>query len=146
MATSLLQLQVSEEDQQDLGRVVVRFFHFYGHEFLYTRGISVLDGGRYLRIEDVPTEMPRNHRRSPLCIQDPLTPGNDVGRSSYLIWDVQKAFQHAFSVLRPALNAPEPCAAPCSLLGQLLEGYSPPQRVMPDMRPERQAPQREHGK
>ena len=33
MATSLLQLQVPPEAQQDLGWIVVRFFQFYGFEF-----------------------------------------------------------------------------------------------------------------
>ncbi|KAG0720608.1 Non-canonical poly(A) RNA polymerase PAPD7 [Chionoecetes opilio] len=63
MATSLLQLQVSQEDQQDLGWVVVRFY-FYCYELSYAwRGISVLEGGRYLCKEDVPTVMPGGHRR-----------------------------------------------------------------------------------
>ncbi|KAG0711431.1 Non-canonical poly(A) RNA polymerase protein Trf4-1 [Chionoecetes opilio] len=85
------------------GLIVVRFLYFYGYEFLYTpRGISVLEGRCFLRKDDVPTVMPGGHGRSPLCIQDPLTPGNDVGRSSFGIWNVQKALRHVFLVLEPA--------------------------------------------
>ena len=121
MAVSFLQLQVPWEAQHDLGWLVVQFFSFYGYEFSYSStGISVLHGGRYLRKEDVPTVMPGGHRRADLCIQDPLTSGNDVGRSSHRIWEVQRAFQHAYQVLAPALYACGIYGCPWSMLGQLL--------------------------
>ncbi|KAK8405801.1 hypothetical protein O3P69_001940 [Scylla paramamosain] len=133
MATSLLQLQVPPEEREDPGLVLLRFFYFYGHQFSYaTTGISVLGGGRYLRKEDVPTVMPGGHRRADLCIQDPLTPGNDLGRSSFRVWEARRAFQHAYLVLAPAANAPGRYTSPCSLLGQLLLGYGPPLRCLPD--------------
>ncbi|MPC54610.1 Non-canonical poly(A) RNA polymerase PAPD7 [Portunus trituberculatus] len=133
MATSLLQLQVPPEEREDPALVLLRFFYFYGHQFAYaTTGISVLEGGRYLRKEDVPTVMPRGHRRADLCIQDPLTPGNDLGRSSFRVWEAQRAFQHAYLVLSPAAHAPGRYTWPCSLLGQLLLGYGAPARCLPN--------------
>ncbi|XP_063876091.1 uncharacterized protein LOC135109036 [Scylla paramamosain] len=133
MATSLLQLQVPPEERKDPALVLLRFFYFYGHQFSYaTTGISVLEGGRYLRKEDVPTVMPGGHRRADLCIQDPLTPGNDLGRSSFRVWEARRAFQHAYLVLAPAAHAPGRYTTPCSLLGQLLLGYSAPSRCLPD--------------
>lgn len=132
MTASLLQLQVPLEAQHDFGWLLLRFFAFYGREFPYARaGISVLEGGRYLRKEDVPVVMPRGHRRADLCIQDPLCPTNDLGRSSFRIWDVRRAFQHAHQVLAPAVAEPGVYAFPSSLLGQLLAGHPTPQRVLP---------------
>ncbi|XP_063873184.1 uncharacterized protein LOC135107360 [Scylla paramamosain] len=133
MATSLLELQVPPEDREDPALVLLKFFYFYGHQFSYaTTGISVLGGGRYLRKDDVPTVMPGVHRRADLCIQDPLTPGNDLGRSSFIVWEARRAFQHAYLVLVPAAHAPGRYTSPCSLLGQLLLGYRPPLRCLPD--------------
>ena len=134
MTTSLLQLQVPLEERDNLALVLLRFFYFYGHEFAYeTAGISVLQGGRYLRKEDVPTVMPRGHRRADLCIQDPLTPGNDVGRSSFRVWEAVRAFQHAYLVLAPAMHAPgRYSSAPCSLLGQLVLRHDAAPRHLPN--------------
>ena len=46
-------------------------------------GISVKNDGRYIPKEELQREMVDGHRPSLLCIEDPLTPGNDIGRSSY---------------------------------------------------------------
>lgn len=46
-------------------------------------GISIKNGGRYIPKEELQREMVDGHRPSLLCIEDPLTPGNDIGRSSY---------------------------------------------------------------
>ena len=50
--------------------------------FLRFAGISV-KSGRYIPKEELQREMIDGHRPSLLCIEDPLTPGNDIGRSSY---------------------------------------------------------------
>lgn len=44
------------------------------------------------------------HRPSLLCIEDPLTPGNDIGRSSYGALYVKDAFDWAYHVLSQAVN------------------------------------------
>ena len=41
--------------------------------------------------------MPPGHRPSLLCIEDPLQPGNDVGKSSYGALQVKQAFDYAVS-------------------------------------------------
>ncbi|XP_050687040.1 terminal nucleotidyltransferase 4B-like [Eriocheir sinensis] len=136
MVTSFLQLQIPPDAQHDLGWLLVSFFAFYGYEFNFaSTGISVVGRGRYLRKEDVPIVMPRGHRRADLCIQDPLCPTNDLGRSSFRVWDVRRAFQHAYRVLEAALFEPGVYASPCSLLGQLLARHATPQRVLPKWTP-----------
>lgn len=49
-------------------------------------------------------EMIDGHRPSVLCIEDPLTPGNDIGRSSYGALIVKDAFDWAYYVLSQAVN------------------------------------------
>lgn len=44
------------------------------------------------------------HRPSVLCIEDPLTPGNDIGRGSYGALQVKQAFEYAFITLSQAVN------------------------------------------
>jgi len=44
------------------------------------------------------------HRPSLLCIEDPLTPGNDIGRSSYGALYVKSAFNWAYCILSQAVN------------------------------------------
>lgn len=44
------------------------------------------------------------HRPSLLCIEDPLTPGNDIGRSSYGALYVKDSFDWACHVLQQAVN------------------------------------------
>lgn len=43
--------------------------------------------------------MPGGQRPSVLCIEDPLIPGNDIGRSSYGVLHVKQAFEYAYIVL-----------------------------------------------
>ena len=48
--------------------------------------------------------MKDGHRPSLLCIEDPLTPGNDIGRSSYGALYVKDAFDWAYFVLSQAVS------------------------------------------
>lgn len=48
--------------------------------------------------------MPEGHRPSVLCIEDPLIPGNDIGRSSYGVLQVRQAFEYAYIVLSQGVN------------------------------------------
>lgn len=61
-------------------------------------------GGRYIPKEELQREMVDGHRPSLLCIEDPLTPGNDIGRSSYGALQVKQAFEYAFIVLIKAVS------------------------------------------
>lgn len=44
------------------------------------------------------------YRPSMLCIEDPLTPGNDIGRSSYGTLYVKDSFDWAYYILSQAAN------------------------------------------
>lgn len=67
-----------------MGVLLLEFFELYGRKFNYMKtGISIKNGGRYIPKEELQREMIDGHRPSLLCIEDPLTPGNDIGRSSY---------------------------------------------------------------
>lgn len=48
--------------------------------------------------------MPPGHRPSYLCIEDPLVPGNDVGKSSYGALQVKQAFDWAYGQLQRAVR------------------------------------------
>lgn len=61
-------------------------------------------GGRYIPKEELQRDMVDGHRPSLLCIEDPLTPGNDIGRSSYGALQVKQAFEYAFIVLIKAVS------------------------------------------
>lgn len=52
----------------------------------------------------VQKDMPDGHRPSILCIEDPLTPGNDIGRGSYGALQVKSVFEYAFTTLKAALD------------------------------------------
>ena len=43
---------------------------------------------------------------SPLCIEDPHNPSNDIGRSSYHMMKVKEAFRYAYHRLRFSVLAP----------------------------------------
>lgn len=44
------------------------------------------------------------HRSGFLCIEDPLTPGNDIGKSSYGALQVKQAFDYAYITLVQAVH------------------------------------------
>lgn len=41
---------------------------------------------------------------SPLCIEDPLNPTNNIGRSSHGTFRVKEAFDYAYTILTQATN------------------------------------------
>ncbi|VEL12169.1 unnamed protein product [Protopolystoma xenopodis] len=88
----------------NLGSLLVEFFELYGRKFNYeTTAIRVLDGGVYVRKEFLYPNMSLSSRPSILCIEDPLCPTNDVGRRSYAMFQVRRAFEHAYIALSSAL-------------------------------------------
>ncbi|KAK7076963.1 Non-canonical poly(A) RNA polymerase papd5 [Halocaridina rubra] len=108
MTISFLQLHqrldVSRPDT-NLGVLLIEFFELYGRHFNYLKtGIRIKDGGAYISKDEVQKDMPEGHRPSVLCIEDPLIPGNDIGRSSYGVMKVKQAFDYAYIVLTQAVN------------------------------------------
>ncbi|VDN13436.1 unnamed protein product [Dibothriocephalus latus] len=94
----------TEIEDLNLGTLLIEVFELYGLKFNYmTTAIRVSDGGAYVRKEEVQKNMEPGSATSILCIEDPLCPGNDVGRRSYGALQVKKAFGYAFTVLKCAV-------------------------------------------
>lgn len=107
MCISFLQLHTRQADcfmeNANLAVLLIEFFELYGRNFNYIKtGISVRLA-RYMPKEELQRDMVDGHRPSLLCIEDPLTPGNDIGRSSYDALIAKKAFMYAYTVLTPAV-------------------------------------------
>ncbi|XP_008553783.1 terminal nucleotidyltransferase 4B [Microplitis demolitor] len=107
MTISFLQLHPRQNapENSNLGVLLIEFLELYGRKFNYVKtGIRVKEGGTYISKEEVQRDMIDGHRPSLLCIEDPLTPGNDIGRSSYGALYVKDAFDWAYHVLSQAVN------------------------------------------
>ena len=66
-------------------------------------GIRVRDGGSYVPKEVIFKQFNNGYRPSILCIEDPLNPSNDIGKGSYGVLTVKKAFEHAYQTLSEAV-------------------------------------------
>ncbi|XP_074661802.1 terminal nucleotidyltransferase 4B-like [Tubulanus polymorphus] len=108
LTVSFLQLHPridASSSEANLGVLLIEFFELYGRQFNYIRtGIRIKDGGAYVQKDDIQKDMENGHRPSLLCIEDPLTPGNDIGRSSYGALQVKQAFEYAYLVLSSAVT------------------------------------------
>lgn len=108
MAISFLQLHPridARRADENLGMLLVEFFELYGRNFNYLKtGIRIKDGGAYVTKEELVKTMTGGHRPAMLCIEDPLQPGNDVGRSSYGAMQVKQVFDYAYIVLSHAVS------------------------------------------
>ncbi|XP_041739598.1 terminal nucleotidyltransferase 4A isoform X2 [Coregonus clupeaformis] len=108
MVISFLQLHPridASNPNINLGILLIEFFELYGRHFNYLKtGIRVKNGGAYMAKEDMMKVMTNGCRPSMLCIEDPLMPGNDVGRSSYGAIQVQQVFDYAYIVLGHAMS------------------------------------------
>ncbi|XP_034947287.1 terminal nucleotidyltransferase 4B-like isoform X2 [Chelonus insularis] len=127
MTVSFLQLHPRQNahcGNPNLGVLLIEFLELYGRKFNYVKtGIRVKEGGTYISKEEVQRDMIDGHRPSLLCIEDPLTPGNDIGRSSYGALYVKDAFDWAYYVLCQAvnpLNSTINDASKCSILGRII--------------------------
>ncbi|XP_049327355.1 terminal nucleotidyltransferase 4B isoform X1 [Astyanax mexicanus] len=109
MAVSFLQLHYREDacsPNSNMGVLLIEFFELYGRHFNYLKtGIRIKDGGSYVAKEEVLKGMLDGYRPSMLYIEDPLQPGNDVGRSSYGAMQVKQAFDYAYVVLSHAVSS-----------------------------------------
>ncbi|XP_071973785.1 terminal nucleotidyltransferase 4B isoform X2 [Engystomops pustulosus] len=108
MAVSFLQLHPREDacsPDANYGVLLIEFFELYGRHFNYLKtGIRIKDGGSYVAKDEVQKSMLDGYRPSMLYIEDPLQPGNDVGRSSYGAMQVKQAFDYAYVVLNHAVS------------------------------------------
>ncbi|XP_038872848.1 terminal nucleotidyltransferase 4B-like [Salvelinus namaycush] len=108
VAVSFLQLHSRENacsPNANTGVLLIEFFELYGRHFNYLKtGIRIKDGGCYLSKDEVQKSMLDGYRPSLLYIEDPLQPGNDVGRSSYGAMQVKQVFDYAFMVLSHAVS------------------------------------------
>ncbi|XP_069074796.1 terminal nucleotidyltransferase 4B [Pleurodeles waltl] len=108
MAVSFLQLHPRDDacsPDANYGVLLIEFFELYGKHFNYLRtGIQIKDGGSYVAKDEVQKSMQNGYRPSMLYIEDPLQPGNDVGRSSYGAMQVKQAFDYAYVVLSHAVS------------------------------------------
>ncbi|KAM4706126.1 terminal nucleotidyltransferase 4A [Rhinophrynus dorsalis] len=108
MAISFLQLHPridARSANENLGMLLVEFFELYGRNFNYLKtGIRIRNGGGYIAKEEIMKAMANGYRPSMLCIEDPLLPENDVGRSSYGAVQVQQVFDYAYLVLSRAVS------------------------------------------
>lgn len=126
MCISFLQMHPRNIVWEDanLGVLLMEFLELYGRKFNYMKtGISIKQGGRYLPKEELQREMVDGHRPSLLCIEDPLTPGNDIGRSSYGALHVKHAFEWAYSILTTAVTPIQNGINDCtrsSILGRIV--------------------------
>ncbi|XP_045540484.1 non-canonical poly(A) RNA polymerase protein Trf4-1 [Papilio machaon] len=113
MCISFLQLHPRPErlrQPHNLGVLLIEFFELYGRKFNYVKtAIRVKNGGSYVSKDEIQKEMNDGHRPSLLCIEDPLTPGNDIGRSSYGALQVKQAFDYGYIILQQAVGAHVMC-------------------------------------
>ncbi|EFA06387.1 terminal nucleotidyltransferase 4A isoform X1 [Tribolium castaneum] len=125
MCISFLQLHPRPEmfvrGDANLGVFLIEFFELYGRKFNYMHtGIRIRDGGRYISKEEMQKDMVDGHRPSLLCIEDPLLPSNDIGRSSYGVLQVKRAFEYAYTVLTNAVLPISSHNVEHSILGRII--------------------------
>ncbi|XP_021373819.1 non-canonical poly(A) RNA polymerase PAPD7-like isoform X2 [Mizuhopecten yessoensis] len=103
LTVSFLQLHPrydATSPEANLGVLLIEFFELYGRNFNYINtGIRIKKGGAYIRKEEIQKSMDSGYRPSLLCIEDPLTEGNDIGRSSYGAMKVKQSFEYAYLVM-----------------------------------------------
>lgn len=108
MVISFLQLHPridARNPNENLGVLLIEFFELYGRHFNYLKtGIRIKNGGAYIAKEEIMKSMTNGSRPSMLCIEDPLLPGNDVGRGSYGALHVKQVFDYAYTVLSHAVS------------------------------------------
>ena len=82
----------------NLGVLLVEFFELYGRNFNYSIvGIKVDGTGSYFNKKE------QRMDDSVLCVIDPADPMNNVGRGCFGMWDVKRAFEHAYVTLARVL-------------------------------------------
>ncbi|EDV94498.1 inactive non-canonical poly(A) RNA polymerase protein Trf4-2 [Drosophila grimshawi] len=117
MCISFLQQHSSKNDNK-LGRLLLKFLEFYGRKFDYFKyGISVRG-----RVEKcvLQATLGEYNWLSVLTIEDPITPTNDIGRSSFAALDVKKSFEIAFLKLSKLVDL-DSSKVSGSMLGSIVQ-------------------------
>ncbi|XP_037732708.1 inactive non-canonical poly(A) RNA polymerase protein Trf4-2 [Drosophila subpulchrella] len=88
-----------------LGLLLLQFLDYYGRKFdFFKYGISVLGDGGCVEKERLRSSLGENNW-SVLSIEDPVTPTNDIGRSSYAALHVMQGFEAAFMKLSKLVDS-----------------------------------------
>jgi non-canonical poly(A) RNA polymerase PAPD5/7 len=93
--------------EANLGALLVDYLHLYGLRFnMEEIGISVREGGQFFSKKRQGWE--DKGRPFLLSVEDPNNEESDIGKNSYNIRNVQRAFEHAFYslVVRDATQTP----------------------------------------
>ena len=125
MVISFIQLHPridAKDTNANLGVLLLEFFELYGRFFNYYRvAIRIKDGGAYISKSEIQKQMDPNYRPSILCIEDPLNPSNDIGKSSYGAIMVKQAFEYAYNTLHQAVGPLHSTVDPNeSILGRII--------------------------
>ncbi|ESO83032.1 hypothetical protein LOTGIDRAFT_134093 [Lottia gigantea] len=124
MCINFLQLHPridARSPEANLGVLLIEFFELFGRNFNYWKtAIRIKGGGAYLPKEEIAKNMESGYRPSLLCIEDPLMPKNDIGRSSYGAMQVRHAFEYAFTILQYAVAPQNQCLMKGSVLSRII--------------------------
>jgi len=108
MLISFLQREDAEmkrrgfESTRNLGALLLDFFDLYGSRFNYVETGIVLDG-TYFSKRERGADWFDSSRPFLLSIENPFEQGADMGKNSYLISRVRKAFEHGKQVLQAVI-------------------------------------------
>ncbi|KAH8315198.1 hypothetical protein KR074_005510, partial [Drosophila pseudoananassae] len=101
MCISFLKKQARSKNnyssRKKLGLLLLQFLDYYGRKFdFFKYGISVLAEDGCVEKERLRSKLGENNWQSVLSIEDPVTPTNDIGRSSYAALQVMQGFEAAY--------------------------------------------------
>ncbi|XP_052858970.1 inactive non-canonical poly(A) RNA polymerase protein Trf4-2 [Drosophila gunungcola] len=89
-----------------LALLLLQFLDYYGRKFdFFKYGISVLGNGGCVEKERLRSALGENNWQSVLSIEDPVTPTNDIGRSSWQALHVMQGFEAAFLKLSKLVDS-----------------------------------------
>ncbi|KAH8340635.1 hypothetical protein KR059_003130, partial [Drosophila kikkawai] len=125
MCVSFLQQQTHTNKKYNssnkLGQLLLQFLEYYGRKFDFLKySISVLSDGGRVEKEHLRSTLGGNNWQSVLSIEDPVTPTNDIGRSSYAALHVIQGFEAAFLKLSKLVDS-DPAKIKGPILGSILD-------------------------
>ncbi|KAH8383510.1 hypothetical protein KR009_009012 [Drosophila setifemur] len=125
MCISFLQQQARSNKKYSshnkLGLLLLQFLDYYGRKFdFFKYAISVLGDGGCVEKKRLRSTLGENNWQSVLSIEDPVTPTNDIGRSSYAALHVMKGFETAFLKLSKLVDL-DAAKIEGPILGSILE-------------------------
>lgn len=124
MCVSFLQQQTLENksfrNDNKFGRLLIKFLDYYGRKFDYFKyGISVRENASCVKKSELQNSFGWDSWLSVLTIEDPITPTNDIGRSSYGALHVKQSFKMAFLKLSQMVDL-DPSKVNGSILGTII--------------------------